>query len=152
MKVLNIPKHVNGTVVRIVAGQVFLLSISILLTGSSLLIIIMAMDFLIRTLGYSGFSPLSQAGAFLAKRLRLKKKIIFFKPKRFAALIGFSLSLSALILLTAGQTHIALGFISVLGVFSFLEAFLGFCAGCKIYGFLITRGLISSRNCPDCVS
>ncbi|NQT60306.1 MAG: DUF4395 family protein [Bacteroidetes bacterium] len=41
--------------------------------------------------------------------------------------------------------------IAILALFSFLEVFLKFCAGCKIFGLLIKLGLLKEEVCLDCV-
>jgi len=151
MEALSIPKKVNGTVVRLVAGQVFFLSLLFIFTGQPAAAGILVLDFLVRSLGYPQFSLLALTGRGLAGAVHLKSRPIFFKPKRFAASIGLGLSLLSLVFLSIGLGAAAAGVIGLLGIFSFLEAFFGFCGGCKIYGYLIWRGWISDKNCPDCV-
>ncbi len=151
MKVISIPKKVNSSVVRLVAGQVFLLSLLFVFTRQPLFAGILVIDFAIRALGYPLFSPLALAGRLLSDSIHMKPKPVFFHPKRFAAAIGFFLSLTALILLSAGAVFWSVAVTALLLFFSFLESFFGFCAGCKIYAFLVRNSWISAGNCPDCV-
>jgi len=150
MKTISIPKKVNATVVRLVGGQVFLLSLLFIATRQPVIPAFLIIDFLVRSLGYPVFSPLARGGILINRRLELKDRPIFFAPKRFAAAIGLVLSLTALTLTLAGFIPAALAVIGVLGLFSFLEAFFGFCAGCKIYGFLMQKGILSDKHCADC--
>lgn len=150
MKTLSIPKKVNGTIVRLVAAQVFFLSLSYILTGLVLFPAVLVADFCIRALGYPNLSPLALIGRLLTDWLKMEKRLIFFKPKRFAATIGLVLSFSALILFSFNLKSASFAVMVLLGFFSFLEAFWGYCAGCKIYGFLISHGWLSEKNCPDC--
>jgi hypothetical protein len=40
--------------------------------------------------------------------------------------------------------------ILLLTIFSFLEGFFDFCAGCKIYGLLIHLNIFNEEDCIDC--
>lgn len=62
-----------------------------------------------------------------------------------------TMSMAALILNIYHLDTISVIFVSVLALFSLLEALFKFCAGCKIFGFIIKLGLISEDECPDCV-
>lgn len=150
MKVISIPKKVNSTVVRLVGGQVFLLSLLYILTDWTVIPAFLVLDFAIRASGHPRYSILAEVGMLISRALNLKNRPIFFAPKRFAALIGLILSLTAVTLSLVSLTAASLGVIAVLGLFSFLESGFGFCAGCKIFGFLMHKGWIPSRYCADC--
>jgi hypothetical protein len=152
MKKLERPFRVNEAVVRGVALQVMLLSLWAVLSLNRIPLYILAGDFAIRVFLVPFFSPL----AFVSKRMvvpvfRFKKKMIIFQPKRFAAMIGLTLSAAALVLTFTGNTVAAIIFLSLLGIFSALECFLKFCAGCKIFGLLMRWGLVDEELCSDCV-
>ena len=72
-------------------------------------------------------------------------------PKRFAQTIGMVLSVSALILQAFDALGVAKAVLVVLTLFASLEAFVGFCAGCFIFGYLIRIGLIPQSVCRACV-
>ena len=73
-------------------------------------------------------------------------------PKRFAQAVGLLLSTTALALhFFVGNAAAATGVLAVLGVFAALEAFLGFCAGCFVFGYLMRWGLIPQSVCEECV-
>ncbi len=150
MKAISIPKKVNYSVVRLVAGQVFLLSLVYIVTKQPVVAGVLLMDFAARALGYPQFSLLALTGRVLAETVNLRVRPIFFRPKRFAAAIGFFLSLLIVVFSIMGNVYLSFGLSGLLMIFSFLESALGFCAGCKIYAFLIQKGWISSDNCPDC--
>jgi Domain of unknown function (DUF4395) len=152
MKRFNRPFRVNENAVRGVALQVFILSLAALYTGSSIPVIILLADFAIRVLLIPRYSPL----AWISRKLIVpisgfKRKQIVFKPKRFAAGIGMFMSAAALFFNLNGLVLPAAVTIAILALFSFLEAFFKFCAGCKIFGLLMKLGLVSEDECPDCV-
>ena len=145
------PKLVSAPVVRITAVQVFLLSLLTLSLRTPWLALIPAADFALRSLILPRLSPF----AFVSRRLivpvfHLKGRAISYPPKRFAALVGLSLSGLGFVF---GLTGLIIPFyicFSVLGLFSFLEAAFDFCAGCKIYVLLMHWGIIPPESCPDC--
>lgn len=152
MKRLNRPFRVNEASVRGVAILVFILSSISLLLGNIIIPAFLAIDFAIRALLTPRLSPL----AFLSERIvsplfRFRKKMIRFKPKRFAALIGFILALASIGLILAGRQDLSIVPLIFLTFFSFLEAAFRFCAGCRIFGLLIKLGLVEEEECPDCV-
>ncbi len=152
MKKLNRPYRVSEKAVRGVALQVFILSLATILTGSYIPVIILLFDFAIRVILIPQFSPL----AWISRKLIVpiagfRKKQVVFKPKRFAAAIGMVMSALSLFFFYQEKTPAALTTISILALFSFLEAFFKFCAGCKIFGLLMKLGIVSEDECPDCV-
>jgi hypothetical protein len=75
---------------------------------------------------------------------------ISFQPKRFTALIGLTLSGTGFI---SGMYGLMIPFyacLGILGLFSFLEAAVEFCAGCKIFLLIMNWGIIPPESCPDC--
>ncbi len=151
IKIGNFPEIVNENAARIVAFFVLILSISALYTNSIPLTIILLYGFSARVLYGPKFEPFA--------RLTIHIIIPFFKienkptpgiPKRFAQLIGFLFSLTALSLLILGYS---LGFqvtLSILSFFAFLESFLGFCAGCYVFGYLMKWGIVPEKVCERC--
>ncbi|MFM8834088.1 MAG: DUF4395 domain-containing protein [Cytophagales bacterium] len=131
---------VNENKIRLVALQVFVLSILFLSIdfwpGMALLVI----DFFARSAGWGKFSLLSLIAETLVKLIKVGEKPVDQAPKRFAARIGFVLTLltTAAWILDFTTASFALG--CVLAFFSFLESFFGFCAGCWGY-YLLKRFL-----------
>jgi hypothetical protein len=73
-------------------------------------------------------------------------------PKRFAQTIGLVFSVTALLLLVEMETAgPAKAVVAVLTLFASLEAFVGFCAGCFAFGYLMRFGLIPQTVCRECV-
>jgi hypothetical protein len=73
-------------------------------------------------------------------------------PKRFAQGIGAVFSLTAAILaLGFGLTGAAWIVLSALAVAAALEAFLGFCLGCRVFALAMRVGLIPEAVCERCV-
>ena len=152
MKTNSQPTLVNEAVVRGAAVQVLLLSAAAVIWGSFIPLGILAADFLVRVLlepRYSLLVLISKSA--VVPVFRFKSKNILYRPKRFAAGIGLSLSLAGLVLVLLGQVT-AMRFVAgLLGFFSFLEAFFRFCAGCKIFGLLVRLGIADEGLCTDCV-
>ncbi|MDA3955486.1 DUF4395 domain-containing protein, partial [Oceanispirochaeta sp.] len=121
MKAYSIPKKVNSKVVRLVGGQVFLLSLLFIVTQEPFIPAFLLIDFATRALGLPRYSLLAYTGILLARLFKMKEKPIFFAPKRFAAGIGLFLSTSSLISVLLGAGELGVGIISLLGIFSFLE-------------------------------
>jgi hypothetical protein len=82
--------------------------------------------------------------------LNLSKAPTNLKAKRFAAGIGFLLTITALASYLSGMLMIARTLLGILAFFAFLESFLGFCAGCKIYAVLTRWGIINDPECEEC--
>ena len=131
MKTLNRPFRVSEAAVRGVAIQVFILSLIAIITMSIIPVIILIVDFAIRVILVPRFSLL----ALISRKLIVpiagfRRRQIVFKPKRFAAAIGLTMSIAALLLSVYNLPLIFVITLSVLALFSSLEAFLKFCAGC----------------------
>lgn len=147
-----IPFRVNEQGVRGVALQVFLLSVISILTKSKIPVAILVLDFFIRVTLSPGFSPLALISrSIIVPITRFKLRIVAYKPKRFAAGIGATMSLLALILFSIGNVSVGVIVLGILSIFSFLEFAFAFCAGCKIFALLIKAGIFSEELCEDCV-
>jgi len=133
---------VNENKVRLVALWVFILLVVSVWAVRLPIAIFLVVDFFLRGFGLGKYSPLGVLSDLVVALLHIANKPIYFPPKRFAARIGFILSL-----MLTGATLLqletpALAVISVFGFFAFLESFLGFCAGCRIYALLLQLKLI----------
>ncbi|AXX15519.1 MULTISPECIES: DUF4395 domain-containing protein [Leptospira] len=145
------PDSVNEYAARSVAGLVFLLTIATLLTQSIWLNLALLYGFTARVLygpKFSIFARLAIHG--IVPLLNLGNKTVAGPPKRFAQGVGFLFSLTSLILLIQGQI---LAFQITLGIlifFTALESFVGFCAGCFVFGYLMQWGIIPQEVCERC--
>ncbi len=151
MKILEHPFRAKEEIIRGVALQVFLLSVVALITQSIIPLIVLFADFSIRVFINPIYSPLVFLSRILLPITKFRKRFVVFKPKRFAAGIGMFMSLLALAFLINDKKIVAIIIISILSLFSFLESFFKFCAGCKIFGLLIKFGFIAKEECTDCV-
>ncbi|MBI9097032.1 MAG: DUF4395 domain-containing protein [Spirochaetaceae bacterium] len=152
MKTLNRPFRVSEAAVRGVAIQVFLLSLTAIITKSQIPVIILIIDFAVRVILIPRFSLLALVSRkWIAPLAGFRRRQIVFKPKRFAAAIGLTMSIAALLLSINNLPLFYTITLSTLALFSSLEAFFKFCAGCKIFGLLMLLGLVKEDECPDCV-
>ena len=126
---------VNENKVRLIAAQVFITSVIFAFTTHWLIIALLIVDFLLRATHYNRYSILAFIASIAVKVFSVKEKLTDQAPKRFAAWIGFLLSSTMLLLLFLHLQTITIALAVVLAIFSFLESFLGFCAGCYIYSF-----------------
>ena len=133
---------VNENKVRLTALWVWVLVILSLFAFHLLIAIFLGIDFLLRGFNWGKYSPLNKLSEATVKRLHIPNKPIDQAPKRFAAKIGFLLSLGIIAFLLTGVVEGALILAIVFAVFAFLESFLGFCAGCYVYRFLRKLKLI----------
>jgi Domain of unknown function (DUF4395) len=128
---------VNENKIRIIAFHVFMLSIVILFKPHWVSIGLLAVDFFLRTFKLNKFSPFAISAAGMTKVLTLGFKPVDQGPKRFAAGVGLAFSLAMLATYFTSYTTATLILTATITVFSFLESFLAFCAGCYVYTFLV---------------
>ena len=127
---------INENKARFVALLVFLLSVFFLFVSNWFIPLFLLVDFYFR--GYNGgkYSLLFWLGGIAEKKIPLPNKPTDRGPKRFAAQIGFYMSLLLFIFSIAGLYTLTFIVAAVLVLFSFLESALGFCAGCYVYSIL----------------
>jgi Domain of unknown function (DUF4395) len=124
---------VNENKVRFTAFLVLLLTVAFLLTSLWIIIVFLTIDFFLRAFKWGQYSLLSIIGDKFVSVFKIKNKPVDRAPKRFAAGIGFVITLTILLLL-AFKFLITAGLVAlVLIFFAFLESVLGFCAGCYVY-------------------
>jgi hypothetical protein len=124
---------VNENHVRLVAAQVFITSVLLAFTVYWPIVLLLIADFVLRATYNKRYSPLAFIAYGLVKLFSIKEKPTDYAPKRFAAWIGFTLSVVILLLLFWDLQVAAITLAAVLAIFSFLESAFGFCAGCYIY-------------------
>lgn len=128
---------VNENKVRVIALHVFVLSIAILFNPHWISIGLLAVDFFLRTFKLNKFSPFAISAAGITRVFTLGFKPVDQGPKRFAAGVGLTFSVAMLVTYLANYTTATLVLTGIITVFSFLESFLAFCAGCYVYTFLL---------------
>lgn len=90
-------------------------------------------DFLVRAFINARFSPAAQLACLLVKLTRSEPRMVNAAPKKFAAAVGFVLCLALTALAAAGLVTAARAAAGIVALCAALEAFFGFCVGCKVY-------------------
>ena len=128
--------QVNENKTRITALLIALLATAYLFTGLWAIPLFLLIDFFIRVFYNVKYSPLHIISDYAVARFSIPNKPTDSAPKRFAALMGFVISdlifLFQLLQLEQLSFYLAI----LLLVFSCLENFFGFCAGCHVHTFL----------------
>lgn len=149
---LSFPDPVNEVAARLVAGGVVAMTAVFLITGNDLLLLVIAYGFLARVLAGPKISPLGLlVTRIIEPALPIEPRPTPGPPKRFAQGIGATLSLAAVVsYLVLGVTPLAYVLVAAILVAASLEAFVGFCLGCTIFGILMRVGLIPESVCEAC--
>ena len=144
------PAVVNEKAARAVAAMVVLVTAVALATGWLWLSAVLAVGFALRVASGPRFDPFGQlATKVLAPRLGAAR-MVSGAPKRFAQGVGLAFTTAATVAWVLGTPVVAVGLLAVLLVFASLEAFVGFCAGCFVFGQLMRVGLVSDDTCVEC--
>lgn len=147
----SFPDPVNDIAARVVATGVVLLSLAVILTGSPVLLVLLALGFLARVATGPTLSPLGQlATRVIAPRIGSSRPVPG-PPKRFAQGIGATLSTAAVgVWFIAGSHFAALVLVGMITAAASLEAAFGFCLGCKIFALLMRVGVLPETACESC--
>jgi len=147
----SFPNPVNEVSARLVATGVVAQAGLYLVTRWPVLLVTLAYGFLARVLTGPKLSPLGQfVTRVLTPRLPFAEKLTPGPPKRFAQAMGLAFSGTALLSWALGSALIPVLVISALIFAASLEAFAGYCLGCKIFGLLMRAGIIPSDVCEEC--
>jgi hypothetical protein len=149
--IIGFPRTVNEVSARLVAAGVVTQAALWLATRHPAFLITLTYGFLARVLTGPRLSPLGQlVTKVITPRLPLQEKIVAGPPKRFAQGIGLVCTTAASVAWIAGAPTFSVVTISVLIAAASLEAFAGFCLGCKIFAILMRTGLIPEDTCEEC--
>jgi hypothetical protein len=148
----DFPDPVNEVSARLVAAGVVLLGVTTLALDQPWLLVVIAYGFVARVLTGPTLSPLGQlVTRVITPRLALAPRSVPGPPKRFAQGIGVLFSVTAVVLAfgfdARGAAYLVL---SLLLVAASLEAFAGFCLGCKAFALLMRVGVIPASVCERC--
>jgi hypothetical protein len=144
------PAVVNEKAARVVATGVVLIAAMALATGWLWLAAVLALGFALRAGWGPRFSPLGRlAASVLAPRLGAPQHVAG-SPKRFAQAVGLAFTTGATVALVLGAPVVATALLATLTLFAALEACVGFCAGCFVYGYLIRFGVVADDTCVEC--
>lgn len=149
--IIGFPDSVNEVAARTVAAGVVLLTGAFLLTGSLVLLAVIAYGFVARVVTGPTLSPLGQlATRVIVPRLGVAERLVPGPPKRFAQGIGATLSLAALVAQLGGFSTVAVALVAMITAAAFLESAFGFCLGCVIFARLMAVGLVPESACEAC--
>ncbi len=146
------PNPVNEVSARLVAAGVVLQCGLILGLGQPWLLLPLAYGFVARVLTGPALSPLGQlVTRVVTPRLPIAPRLVAGPPKRFAQGIGATISTVAVVLhFGFGAAGFADALVGMILVAATLEAVLGFCIGCKVFGLLMRAGVIPAEVCAEC--
>jgi hypothetical protein len=146
------PNPVNEISARVVATGVVLMAAVTVVFDVRWLTLVLAYGFVARVLTGPTLSPLGQlATRVITPALPWAPRLVAGPPKRFAQGIGAAFTVTAAVL-TYGMDDFAAGkvVLGVLIVAASLEAFVGFCLGCRTFGLLMRVGVIPEAVCERC--
>jgi hypothetical protein len=148
----HFPRVVDDVTVRLTAAVVLVLAIAALALHQWWIYPLLAADFILRTAWGPKASPLARGvSRFIRPRTRAPKRPTAGPPKRFAAGIGAVLTSLAAVLWAVGAASpvvVVVGVVMI--VFPALEAIVGLCVGCKIFGVLMRLGIVPEEICLEC--
>jgi len=145
------PDPVDETTARVVAAGIAVLGATFVVTGWGLLLVPLTYGFVARVLAGPRYSPWALvAGRVVVPRLGLTRRPVPGPPKRFAQGIGATLAVAASVFFLAGATTAATVLVGLVVVAASLEATLGLCIGCRMFGALTRAGVIPERWCASC--
>jgi hypothetical protein len=151
--VFGFPDPVDEVSARMVALGALTLAAATIVLDQPWLTALLAYGFVARVLTGPRLSPL---GLLVTRVVRprltsIRPRLTPGPPKRFAQGIGAVLTVSAAVLaLGFGQRGAAYVLLGMLVFAASLEAFLGFCLGCRIFALLIRVGVIPPEVCERC--
>lgn len=146
------PRVVDDVTVRLIASVVLVLAMAALALHQWWIYAVLAIDFILRTAFGPKASPVAVGvQRFVRPRVRALRRPTAGPPKRFAAGIGAVLTSVAAALWVLGLADpvvLTIGFIMV--IFPALEAIVGLCVGCTLFGVLMRLGLVPEEICLEC--
>jgi len=128
-------EKINETAARMVAFTVLLLSIVYILTTSVWIFVLLSFDFFIRGFTTLQISPLKQFVKLLTSVIPIKNKPVDAAPKKFAAKLGFIMSVVITSLYFTGLVEISIYIAYPLALFASLESLAAICVGCYVYDY-----------------
>ncbi len=147
---LRFPATVNEKAARVVASGVVAQAVLFLAFRWSFLLLTLAFGFLARVIAGPTFSPLARLAVHVVAPQLGEPRIVAGSPKRFAQGIGLVVSSVASVGWFAGAPAVAVAAMAILVFAASLEAGLGFCLGCWMYGHLVRFGVLPESSCVEC--
>lgn len=128
--------QINEKAARINASLVIIGVMLFIYTPAKWMLFILGIDFFIRGFISPRFSPFSMLSKFITDILKMPPLLINAGPKIFAAQLGFAICVSILLFYILDLNTVGNIFGFSLVLCASLEAFLGYCVGCKIFSLL----------------
>ena len=136
--------YVDQNAISIVAYLVILITVFGIHFQQQWLLLFLAVDFFLRATGMFA-SPLYWKAKKVSAFIHFERKIVFAAPKRFAAMLGFVMSI-LISFSYDSQVGIFLGITLI--ALAALESVFNVCVGCYIYNFLIVPIQNKLNNSP----
>lgn len=150
-RLFRYPDPVNENAARLIAAGVVVLAVAYLVTGSAIVLGVLAYGFVARVLAGPRLSPLAQiVNRLVIPWLSIPAKPVPGPPKRFAQGIGATLAVGAVIARLAGLEPLALILVAAIAVAATLESVFAFCIGCRIFAGLMSVGFVPAAVCEAC--
>jgi hypothetical protein len=148
---LSFPDPVDEVSARLVAGGVVAMAAGTIALDQPWLLVPLTYGFAARVLTGPTLSPLGQLVTRVVRpRLSVAPRPVPGPPKRFAQAMGLAMSGTAAALAATGRPGAAYGVLGVLLAAASLEAFLGYCLGCRVFALLMRAGLVPAEVCERC--
>lgn len=151
---LGFPDTVNETSARVVSGGVVSMATASVALDAPWLMVPLVYGYAARVLTGPRLSPLGQlATKVITPRIDRRHAVVPGPPKRLAQALGLSMSSTALVLHYGfGRTKAARAVLGVLIGAAGLEAFAGYCVGCRMFPLLIKAGVVPEEACERCAN
>jgi hypothetical protein len=148
----SFPNPVNDVATRITASGIFLVAVVAVAFGQPWLVAVLAYGFVARVLAGPRLSPLALlVTRVIVPKLHLPVRPVAGPPKRFAQSIGAFVTLTGTVCYFGfGLSAATYGLLGLLAAFALLEAALGLCVGCKIFGLGMRLNLVPAEVCAEC--
>lgn len=150
----SFPNPVNEVSARLVATGVVVMAVATIALDQPWILVPLCYGFWARVLTGPTLSPLGQlVTRVLTPNLPFRAKFVPGPPKRFAQGIGAVFTTTAVVLHFGFElTTAAYVVLGLLVVAASLEAFAGFCLGCRIFAVLQRIGVIPESVCVECAN
>ena len=147
----SFPDPVNEVSARLVATGVVIMAVAAIAFDQPWLLVPITYGFVARVLTGPKLSPLGQlVTRVIVPRLSWAARPYPGPPKRFAQGMGVVFSGAASGLVLAGYRTAGFVVLGLLVVAASLEAFAGYCLGCRAFAILMRLGVVPEEVCERC--
>lgn len=126
-------RQVDATVVRINTLFVIGAVIGFLVTQYVVVLVLLAIDFLLRLYGYKRISPINNLSLLIQKRFSFSTKMEDAGAKRLAAFFGLGFTVALAVFHLIGLEWAVNATAAIYLFCAGLELFFGYCIACQIY-------------------